>query len=60
MNKERPSGFGTEPLSSEFIVKWLNLYGITPFDVELKSVRAIDEAFIEVTNDRRSKTSDRS
>lgn len=57
MHKERSSGFSSQPLNSVFIAQWLNLYGITPFDIELKAVRIIDEAFLEVMNGRHSKTS---
>lgn len=58
MHKERSVGFNIEPLKSEFIVNWLTLYGVTPFVVELKAIRAIDQSYMEIMNDRRGKASD--
>lgn len=60
LHKERQSGFSALPLTSPFIVTWLHLYGITPFDIELKAVRIIDDAYLEVSHGRYSKTSDNS
>lgn len=57
IHKERQCGMAPQPLTSPFIVQWLHLYGITCFDIELKAIRIIDDAYLENMNGRYSKTS---
>lgn len=50
IHKEREVGFSLTALKTDFILRWLNIYGIIPLDIELKAVRLIDDAYIEVSN----------
>ena len=54
IHKERSEGFSPNPLTSEFIVRRMALYDIVLFDIELKAIRLIDEAYLEIMNGRHS------